>query len=44
MLSYRSGGLDVVRDTYGCMGLRDGRMTVTVRPDGLDVTYGSPPE
>jgi hypothetical protein len=44
VLSYRSGGLDVVRDTYGCMGPRGERMKVTVRPDGLDVTYGSPPE
>ncbi|MCX5673731.1 MAG: hypothetical protein NTX87_01875 [Planctomycetota bacterium] len=43
-LSYQSGGIDVVRETYGCIGPHGQHMTVTVKPDGLDVTYGSPPE
>ena len=43
-LSYQSGGVDVVRETYGCIGRHGQHMTVTVKPDGLDVTYGSPPE
>ena len=43
-LSYQSGGADVVRETYGCIGRHGQHMTVTVKPDGLDVTYGSPPQ